>query len=73
MNNSCNMIKNVNEIDELIEKLLIKINFIDDETYFVLKGKFYLILKNQNGSRLLQKCLVNTNQNIMGHILIEVY
>ena len=67
-----NCIKNVNEIEDLVDKFLSKVNYIDDETYFVLKGKFYLILKNQNGSRILQKCLTNTNQIIVANMLIEV-
>ena len=67
-----NYVNNFNEIEDLVDKFLTKINFIDEETFFVLKGKFYLLLKNQNGSRILQKCLTNTNQIILSNLLVEV-
>jgi hypothetical protein len=64
--------KGRNEVEELIEGVLNKIDYINDEIYYKVQGRFYAFLKNQIGSRLLQRSLINTNLNIISKILFEV-
>lgn len=45
---------------------------IDYEDLNKLKGNFYHILKTQNGSRILQDALINTNSEIIWLIYEEI-
>lgn len=55
-----------------IEKYLVAIDKIDDYIYNKYKGKFLLIIKTQNGSKVFQKYLKNTNQIIVTNIFYEI-
>jgi hypothetical protein len=71
-NSSVNFNKNKNDIEDIIEGVLNKYDFINEEIYYRIQGRIYSLLKNQVGSRLLQKCLNNTPPNIRSKILFEV-
>ena len=47
-------------------------NFFNIENIYLLKGKFYNIITNQNSSRTLQKILDQIDQNILYKILNEI-
>jgi hypothetical protein len=64
--------KNQIELEEIIEGVLNKYDFINEEIYCRIQGRIYSLLKNQIGSRLLQKCLKNTPHNIKSKLLFEV-
>ncbi len=64
--------KNKNDLEEIIEGILNKYDFINEEIYYRIQGRIYSLLKNQIGSRLLQKCLNNTPHNIRSKLLFEV-
>ncbi len=56
-----------------IEKDLQAVNFtLNDEIYNKYKGKFKIIICSQIGSRIIQKCFVNSSQEINGKIAEEV-
>ena len=61
-----------NELEDIIEGILNKYDFINEDIYSRIQGKIYCLLKNQIGSRLLQKCLNNTPTNIRSKVLYEV-
>lgn len=46
--------------------------YIDWNDYYSLKGKFYTFVTMQNGSRLLQKVLLNTDKKIIDEIYLEL-
>jgi hypothetical protein len=61
-----------NEFDELLATFTRVNEKIDEEFYKHLKGKIFLILTTQNGSRVLQKCLKRTTQDILSLLLDEI-
>lgn len=58
--------------DNIIESKMMTIDYIDDEVYETLRGKFLDIITNQNSSRVLQNCLSNMSPSILSKILLEV-
>lgn len=63
--NSVNNSKFFNEINELLikelENILMLIDKIDESVFNKIKNNFIILLKSQNGSRVLQKYLKNTH------------
>ena len=61
-----------NEFDAILEMNVSKIEKLEEDYYSMMKGNFFKILTTQNGSRVLQKSLKNTSQEILSFILHEV-
>ena len=71
-NNINNTNINNNDIAE-IEGYLALSDRIDEVLYKKIRGKFIKIITNQNGSRIFQKYLKNTNYYIITQIYEEVF
>jgi hypothetical protein len=61
-----------NEFDEILELQIKPKELIAQEVYNILKGRFYKVLITQNGSRVLQLALKNTNYSILAKIFYEI-
>ena len=59
-------------ITSLRDEKTSKIEKLEEDCYSMMKGNFFKILTTQNGSRVLQKSLKNTSQEILSFILHEV-
>jgi len=63
---------NMGEYDDILEKFTRISDKIEEDLYTGLKGNFFKILATQNGSRILQKCLRKTSQDILSLLLDEL-
>ena len=61
-----------NDIDEVVENKIRLENEITEETYLILKDKFFQIVNCQNGSRILQTYIFKSNMNIVAKIFKEL-
>lgn len=66
------IVKIVNEFDEILDLSVRKKELIEEEVYEMLKGKFFKVIISQNGSRVLQKALKNTESAIIYKIFDEI-
>lgn len=62
----------LNEFDEILEVQVRQAEKLDQNVYQQLKGKFYEVVTSQNGSRVLQKVLKNTDQTLISSIFEEL-
>jgi len=60
------------DIEEILENVIRPNEKLEQTTYELLKGKFEQILSSQNGSRVLQKSLKNTDNMIIDKIFNEI-
>jgi hypothetical protein len=58
--------------EETLEFKMTSLISITDEYYEKFQGKFIEIVTNQNCSRILQNCLINTSDSVLSKILQEV-
>jgi len=61
-----------NDIDEMVENKIRLENEITEETYLILKDKFFQIVTCQNGSRILQTYIFKSNLEIITKIFKEL-
>lgn len=61
------------EFDKILEHRVRPKDELDAETYELLKGKIFNVLMTQNGSRVLQKALRNTECNIISKVFDEIF
>lgn len=64
--------KLVNEFDEILDISVRKKEMVEESVYEVLKGKFLKVITSQNGSRVLQKALKETDKAILSKIFQEI-
>jgi hypothetical protein len=62
----------LNEFDEILSNHIKRNEKIDEDFFIELRGKIFKILITQNGSRVLQKCLKRTSQDVLSNILEEI-
>ena len=67
-----NKVKTVNEFDEILDLSIRKKEQIEEDVYQKLKGNFFKVITSQNGSRVLQKALQNTETSILVRIFEEI-
>ena len=61
-----------NPFDDILDNEVRQNEKLDENSYLALKGNFLKVIKSQNGSRVLQKVLKNTNKDILSKIFHEV-
>lgn len=61
-----------NDIDEMVENKIRLENEITEETFIILKDKFFQIVTCQNGSRILQTYIFKSNLDIVSKIFLEL-
>jgi hypothetical protein len=72
-NNSTNLFSQNSEFDELLEKNVRIKSKIDNDAHSIMKNNYLKILTTQNGSRVLQKALMNTSKDIIKEIFMEIF
>jgi hypothetical protein len=67
------LVFSLNEFDEILERNVRPKEKLDSDTYEKLKGNFLKVVTSQNGSRVLQKALHNTEPIYISRIFEEIH
>jgi len=61
-----------NEFEDILENQIKTDEYINEENYEILKGKFSKLINSQIGSRVLQNCIAKTSKEIIILIFNEI-